>query len=400
MSGRTRRGRSRWLWGSLLVTAIAGMAVVAALLMRPSEDPNRLRERAIDAVKGGRYQEAEGLLKRIRPMRSLDWIMRSKVDQSLGRPRAALEALAKVPDDDRMGSLARFSEGTILLHDLHLAVAAEAALRRAIELDPRSVQSRQKLMLLAYALSLKPEFQAQFRALERLGKLTFEDVQHACVVIREGWETRQIVAMLRGFLDADPADQRSRLALAAELRRMNRRDEAAKVIEVLPRSDTRAEAIRAGLALDRSDLNEARAILDAGPAEDPDLAPLRGRLALARRDAAAAVKQYRIAVAAQPDHRDSLAGLGRALRMAGDAKAAEPYLKTVANLDALELLMQNLLAPGASNDPSLLHKLGAACEALRRFPEARTWYRLSLMYDPKSDSTRQALATIENTETP
>src|SRR5262249_28398969 len=129
-------------------------------------------------------------------------------------------------------------------------------------------------------------------------------------------------------------------------------------------------------------------------------APLRGRLALSRRDAAAAVKQFRLAVAAQPDHRDGLSGLGRALRMAGDAKGAEPYLKAAADLDALELLMQDLVSPGATTDPRLLHKLGAACEVLRRFPEARSWYSLALMYDPNAAETRRALAAIGNAEAP
>ena len=211
MKGRARRRGPGWLWGLLPALAIAGLAVGAAMLLRPKEEPNRIREQAVAALKAERYQEAEALLKRLRARRPLDWIMQSKVEQSLGRPRAALEALAKVPDDDRMGPLARFSEGTILLHDLHRATAAEAALRRAIELDPRSVQARQKLMLLAYVLSLTPEFRAQFRALERLGKLTFEDVQRACVVVRESAETRQVVAMLRAFLEADP-DGSARLA--------------------------------------------------------------------------------------------------------------------------------------------------------------------------------------------
>ena len=91
----------------------------------------------------------------------------------------------------------------------------------------------------------------------------------------------------------------------------------------------------------------------------------------------------------QPDHRDSLSGLGRALRMAGDAKAAGPYLKAAADLDALELLMQSLISPGAPTDPRLLHELAPACEALRRFPEARCWYRLALRYDPDADRTRR-----------
>jgi tetratricopeptide (TPR) repeat protein len=379
-----------------LCLLISGSALGGFLIVwgrRPVE-PHRLREQAAAAVKAQRYAEAEAALARLNPKRSLDWILQSKVDGARGRPAAALADLAHIPDSDRLGALARHSAGYVWLHNLHRAEAALAAFRRALELDPESLPARRELSRLYYIRGMKAEFAAQFRALEARGQLTFDDVYHACVLVRGGAETRQIIQELREFLAADPADCRSRLALAEELRGLNRVLEAEQVLAVLPESDTEAQALRARLALDRGDPKAAQAMLAAGPRDDPDLAMLRGRLALARRDLPEAIREYRLALAAHPDQRDVLLGLGRALRLAGDHRAAEPYLQAAADRDGLALLMHDLVAPGATRDPRLLHKHGAACERLRLDPEARAWYGLALAYDPSAGDSRAALARL------
>src|SRR5262249_33494206 len=162
--------------------------------------------------------EAEALLAQLPSKRPLDWILQSKVDLARGRPSAAVADLANVPDSDRLGALARYSEGYILFHDLHRAIAAEAALARSIAMAPREVKPRKELLQFSYILSAKEEFAGQFRVLEARGALTFDDVYHACIKRRRGDETRLIVEELRAFLVADPSDRRSRLALAEELR--------------------------------------------------------------------------------------------------------------------------------------------------------------------------------------
>jgi tetratricopeptide (TPR) repeat protein len=162
----------------------------------------------------------------------------------------------------------------------------------------------------------------------------------------------------------------------------------------LDQSDPAAQALRAQVALDQGDRQRAELILAAGPADDPDLAWLRGKLALAQRDAPAAIRQFRIALATHPSHREVLLGLGRALRLAGDQHAAEPYLQAAAHLDRLALLLQDLAVPGSTRDPRRLHELGAVCEELRRYPESRAWYRLALTYDPTASKTREALKRI------
>src|SRR5262249_13952873 len=155
-----------------------------------------------------------------------------------------------------------------------------------------------------YILSMRAEYAEQFRALESLGRVGFDDVYHACILLRRGDETQQIVKQLEDFLVADPADRRSRLALAEELRRLERPVEAEEVLSCLPASDSHAQALRARLALDRGEIAATQQILTAAPAGIPDLALLRGRLALAARDREAAVREYRIAVSAYPDTRD------------------------------------------------------------------------------------------------
>src|SRR5262249_45724044 len=154
--------------------------------------------------------------------------------------------------------------------------------------------------------SMKSEFVEQFRVLEASGHLNFYDVYRACIVVREESEARLVIRELEEFLAVDPSDRRSRLALSEELRRLDRLSEADRLLAVLPESDPSVRARRAQLMLDRGDLTTAEAILSTGPAGDSNFAPLRGRLALANRDPAAAVREFRIAVAAYPHRRDVL----------------------------------------------------------------------------------------------
>src|SRR5206468_2893086 len=96
-----------------------------------------------------------------------------------------------------------------------------------------------------------------------------------------------------------------------------------------------AAAIHAHLALDQGNLAAAEAILSRGPADDPRLAELRGRIALIRGDAPAAVAAFRRALSARPDDRGCLSGLAQALRLSGQVPAAEPLLQVLQRHDAL-----------------------------------------------------------------
>ena len=177
---------------------------------------------------------------------------------------------------------------------------------------------------------------------------------------------------------------------------LGRHDDVEAILSALPGSDPEARAIRARSALERGDVAAAAALLAEGPADHPGLARLRGRLALARRQGAEAVRHFRAALAAEPDDRDALSGLGAALRLVGDAAAAEPVEKAARDLDRLGGLIQRAASSANRNDPRLLHDLGAACEAVGRRPEARAWYRLAIAQDPLDrESQRPCSASMK-----
>src|SRR5262249_22471122 len=113
--------------------------------------------------------------------------------------------------------------------------------------------------------------------------------------------------------------------------------------------------------------------------------------ALIRGDAAAAVTQFRRALASRPDDRGCLSGLAQALRLSGQAPAAEPWLEVVRRHDALIDLARRAAEMTHRHDPRLRRALGAACEALQLAPEARAWYGLALARNPLDSQTQMAL---------
>src|SRR5207302_913715 len=113
--------------------------------------------------------------------------------------------------------------------------------------------------------------------------------------------------------------------------------------------------------------SEVASILGGFVAADPGDRP--SRLALA-------ATLVRLAERIEPGQREALFGLGNALRLAGDAAAAEPYLKATKDLDALDDLLQRAATPAGQADRKLPLALGAACEALGRRAVARAWYKV------------------------
>ena len=166
---------------------------------------------------------------------------------------------------------------------------------------------------LIYLLSMqlrRRDLAEEFLALARVTPLTFENAYHWCLTRNVVWEPHEHAGHLRKFVEADPTDRWSRLALAESLRQIGRLGESTELLKILPEADPDARAVRARIALDRGEDRLAGSLLDGEPIDHLDLALLRGRLVLARHDAASAVKHFRAAYDADPDHRDAVFGLG------------------------------------------------------------------------------------------
>jgi tetratricopeptide (TPR) repeat protein len=376
-----------------LVVVVGGLATWGAWVRR-EPDPERIRREAEADLEGARYERAATALARLRDPSPHDRLMRAEAARALGHPDQAIDELALVPAGDPSAAQALLMTGQIELGRDRVR-RAEEALRAALKLDPDLVPAYRQLIYVDGMLLRRRELNEHFQALQRLGPLTFDNVFHWCLIRSAVWEPHERVEDLQRFVAADPSDRASRVALAETLRQLGRREEATKVLSVLPESDPDARAVRARIALDRGEESSAEAILAGGPDDHPELARLRGRFALAHGDARAAVRHFRAAYAVEPDDRDTVFGLGTALALVGEKDAAAPFLRESKALDTLGALIPRAANPANRGDAALLRALGAACEAARRIPEARAWYGLAVEADPLDSQAQKALYRLK-----
>jgi predicted Zn-dependent protease len=348
---------------------------------------------AQDDLKAKRFDRVEQALVRLGHLREptpLDWMLRAQLAAALGRPDAAIADQARVPDDHFMAAQARLMAGQIELRR-HRFRFGEQALHAAIALNPALMQAHRELIYI-YGIQLRrSELNTEFAALSSLSELTFKEALDWCLLHDESWEPSEVAQLLAACVAADPRDRWSRLALAENKRRMGLLDEAEDALQGMAETEPDVLAARVRIAFDRQELDRAEALLRVGPADNPVLARLRGRLALSRQDPRAALNHFRIAYAADPDPGETLSGLIATLLITGDKKAAAALRAIAAKREKLSALIQRATTPGARNDPVLRRELGAACAALNRDAEARAWYQLAIARDPLDSQAQQAL---------
>lgn len=390
-----QEGGGRLLWGVLAVL-VAGGAVLSLQPWR-ERDPDKIWKQGEADLNAARFDAAEAAvarLKRIRKPTPEDLLLQAQVHIARERRDEALRVLALVPDDAPMAAQARLMAGRIELRRGKLGVA-ERNLREAARLDPKLVPAHRELIYIYGMLLRRRELDAEFRALSELTPLTFENLFHWTLTRSTNWEPRELRGDLEGFLKAEPGDRSTRLALGECLRRLGFRDEADATLSPLPDTDAEARAIRVRVALDRGDDLKAESLLKEGPADIPELARLRGKLALARGDAEAALRDFRRAYAAEPDNRDTLSGMTGALKQLGKDEEAAKYMEAARRQDVMASLTTRAALKDAHNDLQLIARLGDASEALGRLHEARSWYQLIIARDPLNASAQQALFRIK-----
>ena len=365
---------------------------------RGAEDPDAIWQAGEADLSAGRIDLAEAAanrLSRLREPTPLDCMLRAQLDIAHGYAEEAVAGLMRVPDEHPMAAQARLMAAQVELRR-HRARFAEQYFRKALQLDPKLVQAHRELIYILGHQLRRPELNAEFLALSQLSELTFDNVFHWCLMRTALWEPSTALKELLLFVQADPEDRWSRLAIADNYRRMGLIDDAETALAPLPDSDLDALAIRVMLAIDRHQDDKAEQLLASVPAGDPTLAKLRGRFALARRDAPSAVRCFQLAYTHAPDDRDALLGLVNALTMIGDDKSAAPLREIAKNFELINSLVQRAAMPSERQNPRLLRDLGAACAAAGRDPEACGWYRLAIARDPLDIESQQALFQIDN----
>jgi tetratricopeptide (TPR) repeat protein len=386
----------RW-WRFLAAAAIP--AAVAAGCAR--EDPADLAYRAQVNAEAGRLEDAEAnlaRLARIHPLTVPDRLLRSQIAYDRGRLDEALAAM-EGPSEPKRGYEAALlaARRGMLEWERRRFRAAEAQLNRALVLDPTRAEARRKLIDLYALQGRAADIAAQARAMAEAGTLEFLYLYAWTLGQREGLNPAERAQWLEGAIANDPEDRASRLALADCLRGLGRLDQADAALDPLPKSDPEVRALRARVALDRGDVDQAEALAATDPGADdhPALARFRGQLALTRGDAPAAARHFRLALEADPEDRDAQFGLGQALSLAGDPEAARSYIRAASDYDRLGWLVRGARPKARRNDPAVLREIGAACLALGRRDQARAWYRLGLSIAPDHAGLKDALAHLE-----
>jgi len=247
-------------------------------------------------------------------------------------------------------------------------------------------------LIYIYGMQLRrPEINDEFLALQKLTGLTYDEVYRWTSLLNNSWEPGDVVGDLIRFVQADALDRWSRLALAENVRKMGLHDTAESTLAVLARQDPQANLIRAQIAFDRQQTERANELLELGKSDDPPVARLLGRQALARRDPRSAVRHFRVAFSADPNDHETLFGLQSALELLCDEKEAQPIRAAARNVSQLNTLLQRARAGEAERNPDLLRQLGTACAALRRDNEARAWLELAIARNPLDSESQQAL---------
>jgi tetratricopeptide (TPR) repeat protein len=387
-------------WRRAAILAVVLLAAGVALARwgwprGPQNDAARLRllESAFNEFNARRYDRAMALLDRraaeVAPT-ALDWMLRARIAEARGLLDEAIDDLKHIPDSDETGSQAWLKRGQTELAR-NRAEAAEAAFRRALDLNPDQAQAYRELAYLYALQRRKADCDAQFRALAKRIPLTYVHAFAWCQNYCELWDPKEAISILGRFVQTVPSDRLSRLALATCYLTSNQLGLALETLRPLPDSDPHARAIRVKLAMDRGEFEAAQQLADDGPKDHARLNVYRGQLAFLT-NAAKAAEYYRIALRQDPEDRDAIHGLGTALRKLGDAQAGH-YLDLAARHDKLKRMIQTSVTT-LRTDRKLFANLGAVCESLGRLDEARVWYQLAIERDPLDSQSQRALSRV------
>ncbi len=394
-SPQSRRWLPIWILCGLATVMSAGTLWFA---IPRRTDPDRLWVEAEKAFLAGRWDLAKESLKklrRVRPRTGLDLMLEAQLAIAEQQPRQAFAALSQISDAHAIAAQAHLLAAR-LWREQRCVRKAEAELRRALVLNPKLVEAHKELVYILGIQARRREVDVEFHALARLTSLSHHDLFTWALTHFTRWSP-DIVNDLDGFIEADPEDRYSRLALVELLLQRTGEEVDAhidRVLESLPESDPDAIGLRIELAFNRGRIDEAERLLAGAPENQPRIARIRGEIALRRHDVDAAVNSFIQALTGEPYDRVSPMHLAQALQLKGNKAAADVYFDRVQRLNKIYNLIIRVRTPGQQNQVSDLTELGKACEQAGLIEEARGWHTLAISMNPVDSDAQHALARL------
>ena len=385
---------------SLICLACLGLAL-ALLLSRTSrfaEDPELIYEQALALVEAEKFDQAESVMQRLRKSRLptvLDHGLQARVDIAKGRVDQAIDNLSVIPDDHPLAGWARLRCGQLERSRMRFR-KAENWLQETLRIDENSVEARRELVYV-YGMQLRRSvLHDQFRKLNRLTTLKAKEIWVWCMVRDLAWwHPEEHIPILERAIGVDAEDYWSRIALAEVLRRQGHTDQAMLMLEQSPVDRIELLAKRLELLLDQQDLEQVQKSLEKIPLNEPNVATLRGRLAMSNGDTKSALKFFELSEEFESGKREVIANLGQALIQAGDQKKGKIYLQKAGQIDKLNNMLLQLEKTIESSGVETWRTLGSTCESADRLAEARAWQSLIIAKNPFDQTAQTAVFRID-----
>lgn len=303
---------------TLSIVAI-GVGVCLRLATRPSVE--QLEIDATLAWNNGSVFEAEELAREALGRSSEAARARqvlSQVAEHDSNPLLAVAALLSVPKEDSQAAESCYLAAEIAYQN-DFATMAEQACLKSLECDPNYALAYERLLGLAVArLESERVRELLMRRAHRLSN-TKETIRLLLTAESLDNEASKFEPMLRQFLNADPNDQASRVALAHGLNALQRHQEAVQVIEPVAHMPE-ARVVLAKAKWSEGNFAEALALMPDEPPQQRvgDYWALMGSIALSEGRIDDAVRSLARSVKLRPLNREIRARYCEVLRLEGN----------------------------------------------------------------------------------
>jgi tetratricopeptide (TPR) repeat protein len=403
-AGWARRGASKVRMAVMLALGGGLLVAVSLALLVEWQPVSKLVRQSRDALAQSRLVDAEVFAQRAirkEPGSALGYYCAGQAAERGGRPEDAVDYYLRSGKEPRKDAVLCFVRaGEILAKDLFRLDAAEAAFRKALELDSQSVPALQGLSLVL-----------------RQATRTYEQIPLSIELIRQQAVSASLLRqlelnerlqpnafMLEVARARHPNDANVMLGEASLLRAQQRVDEGRALLEKVLVLDPKLDEarVRMGMLLDDSkdDARFVRWNADAGTSLDwhPMIWMLRAGRARRLNDPNTAIRCYWEAARRDANLQPAHQQLGLLLEAAGKKEQAASFLKRAARLrDYSELAGRNDLRGGqrGAGDVEQARKAVKSCEELGNYWEACGWARLALQHDSQNPELREAEARLQ-----